>query len=204
MASVVSSPYESKVAVSATKLLINNRWIASESGKTFATINPSTGEEICQVAEADAADVEKAVRAARAAFERRTVAKDARIRSADACFTVWPTSSKSMPTNWPAWNRWTTANPFPWPRPWTSRHGRLLPLFRRMGRQGARQDHPHRRRLLLLHPARASRRGGTDHSLELPHADAGLEAGAGVGHRQHGGDEAGRADAARPRCASAS
>jgi aldehyde dehydrogenase (NAD+) len=69
MASVVSSPYESGVAVSATKLLIDNRWVASESGKTFATINPSTGEEICQVAEADAADVEKAVRAARAAFE---------------------------------------------------------------------------------------------------------------------------------------
>src|SRR6204780_3076794 len=70
MASVVSSPYESKVAVSATKLLIDNRWVASESGRTFATINPSTGEEICQIAEADAADVEKAVQAARAAFER--------------------------------------------------------------------------------------------------------------------------------------
>ena len=49
----------------ATKLLINNRWVPSESGKTFATINPSTGEEICQVAEADAADVDKAVQAAR-------------------------------------------------------------------------------------------------------------------------------------------
>jgi aldehyde dehydrogenase (NAD+) len=69
MASVLSSPTESRVAVSATQLLIDNRWIASESGKTFATINPSTGEEICQVAEADAADVEKAVKAARAAFE---------------------------------------------------------------------------------------------------------------------------------------
>ncbi len=70
MASVMSSPTDSQVAVSATKLLINNRWIASESGKTFATINPSTGEEICQVAEADSADVEKAVKAARTAFER--------------------------------------------------------------------------------------------------------------------------------------
>jgi aldehyde dehydrogenase (NAD+) len=70
MASVMSSPAENKVRISATKLLINNRWIDSESGKTFATINPSTGEEICQIAEADAADVEKAVKAARAAFER--------------------------------------------------------------------------------------------------------------------------------------
>jgi aldehyde dehydrogenase (NAD+) len=69
MASVMSAPQESQVAISATKLLIDNRWIPSESGKTFATVNPSTGEEICQIAEADAADVEKAVKAARAAFE---------------------------------------------------------------------------------------------------------------------------------------
>jgi aldehyde dehydrogenase (NAD+) len=69
MASVVSSP-ESHVAISANKLLIDNRWISSESGKTFATINPATGEEICQVAEADAGDVNIAVKAARAAFER--------------------------------------------------------------------------------------------------------------------------------------
>jgi aldehyde dehydrogenase (NAD+) len=70
MASLMSSPTENKIAVSATKLLINNRWIDSESGKTFPTINPATGEEICQVAEADAADVNKAVKAAREAFER--------------------------------------------------------------------------------------------------------------------------------------
>jgi aldehyde dehydrogenase (NAD+) len=56
--------------VSATKLLINNQWVDSASGKTFPTINPSTGEVICQVAEADAPDVDRAVRAAREAFER--------------------------------------------------------------------------------------------------------------------------------------
>jgi aldehyde dehydrogenase (NAD+) len=80
MATVLSAPSESHAGVSATQLLINNRWIPSESGKTFATINPSTGEEICQIAEADAADVEKAIRAARAAFEhgpwRKTLASE--------------------------------------------------------------------------------------------------------------------------------
>jgi aldehyde dehydrogenase (NAD+) len=69
MASVMPHPAEQRVLVSATKLLINNRWVPSISGKTFATINPSTGEEICQIAEADAADVDKAVHAARTAFE---------------------------------------------------------------------------------------------------------------------------------------
>ncbi len=70
MASVMIPSASSTVAISATKLLINNRWIDSASGKTFATVNPATGEEICQIAEADAPDVEKAVHAARAAFER--------------------------------------------------------------------------------------------------------------------------------------
>jgi aldehyde dehydrogenase (NAD+) len=60
---------ETSVALPELKLLIGNRWRASESGKTFATVNPSTGEEICQVAEADADDVDLAVEAARAAFE---------------------------------------------------------------------------------------------------------------------------------------
>lgn len=53
----------------AAKLLINNRWVDSESGATFATVNPSTGEEICLVAEAGPADVDKAVQAAREAFD---------------------------------------------------------------------------------------------------------------------------------------
>jgi aldehyde dehydrogenase (NAD+) len=69
MTSTASIPAETKVALPELKLLVNNRWVASESGRTFATINPSTGEEICQVAEADAADVDKAVDSARAAFE---------------------------------------------------------------------------------------------------------------------------------------
>src|SRR5579884_3771243 len=60
---------EPTVKVSATKLLINGKWVDSVSGKTFPTINPSTGEVITQVAEADAADVDKAVAAARAAFD---------------------------------------------------------------------------------------------------------------------------------------
>ncbi len=50
--------------------LINNRWVPSESGKTFGTVNPSTGEEICQVAEAEAADVDKAVQQPARAFDQ--------------------------------------------------------------------------------------------------------------------------------------
>jgi aldehyde dehydrogenase (NAD+) len=50
-------------------MLIGGKWVASVSGKTFATLNPATGQEICQVAEGDKADVDLAVKAARKAFE---------------------------------------------------------------------------------------------------------------------------------------
>jgi hypothetical protein len=101
------------------------------------------------------------------------------------------------PTNWRAWNRSTTASRTRWPsRRRPAAHHRLLSLLRRLGGQGAGQDHPHQRRLFLLHAPRTGGRGGADHSVEFPAADAGLEAGAGAGHRQHGGDEARRTDAA--------
>lgn len=69
MPSIQPQPAEVPIAISARKLLINNRWVPSETGETFATSNPATGEEICQVSAAGAADVDKAVRAARNAFE---------------------------------------------------------------------------------------------------------------------------------------
>ncbi|MDJ0716529.1 MAG: aldehyde dehydrogenase family protein [Prochloraceae cyanobacterium] len=68
---VVTTKPEQKAKIGPTKLLINNQWVESASGKRFETINPATGEVICDVAEADAADVDKAVEAARKAFNSR-------------------------------------------------------------------------------------------------------------------------------------
>jgi len=51
------------------KLLINNQWVDAASGKTFAAVNPATGDELVQVAEGDKADIDKAVAAARKAFD---------------------------------------------------------------------------------------------------------------------------------------
>src|SRR5438445_2213853 len=51
------------------RLFIGGKWLDSASGKTFPTLNPATGETICQVAEGDKADVDLAVKAARKAFE---------------------------------------------------------------------------------------------------------------------------------------
>ncbi|XP_013178893.1 PREDICTED: aldehyde dehydrogenase X, mitochondrial-like [Papilio xuthus] len=59
-----------KVDVKYTKLFINNEWVDAVSKKTFPTINPQNETVIIQVAEADKADVDLAVAAAKKAFHR--------------------------------------------------------------------------------------------------------------------------------------
>ena len=51
------------------KMLIGGQWVTAASGKTFETMNPSTGEVLAHVAEGDIEDVNRAVAAARKAFE---------------------------------------------------------------------------------------------------------------------------------------
>ncbi|MGA2459267.1 MAG: aldehyde dehydrogenase family protein, partial [Terriglobales bacterium] len=50
-------------------MLINGEWVPSKSAKTFPVYDPSTEEVIAQVPDANADDVDRAVAAARAAFE---------------------------------------------------------------------------------------------------------------------------------------
>ncbi|XP_069332491.1 aldehyde dehydrogenase 1A1-like isoform X1 [Eulemur rufifrons] len=52
-----------------TKIFINNEWHGSVSGKKFPVLNPATEEIICHVEEGDKEDVDKAVKAARQAFQ---------------------------------------------------------------------------------------------------------------------------------------
>ncbi|MDE2490707.1 MAG: aldehyde dehydrogenase family protein, partial [Elusimicrobia bacterium] len=51
------------------KLLIGGAPVDAAAGRTFATLNPATGETLGTVAEGDAADVDAAVAAARRALE---------------------------------------------------------------------------------------------------------------------------------------
>ena len=72
MATVLTEPSSTKIPIKQTKILIDNKWVESVSGKTFETINPATGEVLANVAEADAADVDLAVKAARKAFHSKS------------------------------------------------------------------------------------------------------------------------------------
>jgi len=51
------------------KMLIGGRWVEAASGKTFPTYDPSTGEVLAQVAEGGWEDINRGVKAARAAFD---------------------------------------------------------------------------------------------------------------------------------------
>ena len=66
MATALISP--TKVHLKPGRLLIGGEWV--KTSKTFETVNPATGETLTQVAEASAADVDCAVAAARAAFDK--------------------------------------------------------------------------------------------------------------------------------------
>ena len=57
-----------KALIEPGQLLINGEWSAASTGKTFHSINPATGEPLAEVAEADSADVDRAVASAREAF----------------------------------------------------------------------------------------------------------------------------------------
>ncbi len=91
------------------KMLIGGKWVNSVSGKTFPTLNPSTGKVICEVAEGDKADIDLAVKAARKALEsgpwsKMSAAERGRLlyRLADAV--------ERIRKNWLGWNRSITAN----------------------------------------------------------------------------------------------
>jgi phenylacetaldehyde dehydrogenase len=51
------------------KLLIDGKWVEAASGKTFATTDPATGQTLTEVALGQDEDIDRAVRAARRAFD---------------------------------------------------------------------------------------------------------------------------------------
>ncbi|MDX1963876.1 MAG: aldehyde dehydrogenase family protein [Pirellulales bacterium] len=79
MATVAAAPRRPQIQQ--TQCFIGGNWVPAASGKTFGTYNPATEELIADVAEGDAADVDRAVAAARNALENGPWSKmDARDR----------------------------------------------------------------------------------------------------------------------------
>ncbi|GAV63015.1 Aldedh domain-containing protein [Cephalotus follicularis] len=68
-AAVLEEPITPPVQIAYTQHLIDGKFVDSASGKKFPTCDPRTGEEIAHVAEGDAEDINRAVSAARKAFD---------------------------------------------------------------------------------------------------------------------------------------
>jgi aldehyde dehydrogenase (NAD+) len=85
---IANTVLDRTVKIGSTQLLIDNEWVDSSSGRRFETINPATGETICDVAEAGTADVDKAVRAARFAFERGEWSQISAIRRGEMLYKL--------------------------------------------------------------------------------------------------------------------
>jgi aldehyde dehydrogenase (NAD+) len=61
--------FKTSPRITQTNLLIDNEWVSSTEGGTFETLNPATGDAIATVAAGTAADIDRAVKAARRALE---------------------------------------------------------------------------------------------------------------------------------------
>jgi phenylacetaldehyde dehydrogenase len=68
------------------KMLIGGKWVDSASGRTFPVYDPAIGQPIAHVAEGDKEDIDRAVKAARAAFESGPWS---RISAADRTKLIW-------------------------------------------------------------------------------------------------------------------
>jgi phenylacetaldehyde dehydrogenase len=84
VSTVQLNPHVADFLATTRKMLIGGKWVNAASGKTFATLNPATGEALAQVAAGEKEDIDRAVKAARAAFEsgpwrRMTVSERGRV-----------------------------------------------------------------------------------------------------------------------------
>src|SRR5438067_10101345 len=94
---------------SPARLLIDGSWRDAEAEAVLEVFEPATGDRMATVARASSGDVDRAVEAARRAFD------DSRwsgVRRAigDGCWPESPPESATRSRAWPAWRRSTPAS----------------------------------------------------------------------------------------------
>jgi len=185
------------------QLLIGGEWVHAASGKTFDVFDPSTGQPIAKAAEGDAADIDRAVAAARAAFE---AGPWPRMSPLERSKLIWRLGDalEAHAEEFAALEALDNGKPI--------RDARAVDvpgsyeMFRYMSGWGHAVERRDRadlraRKLARLYAARTGRRGRPDHPVEFSPHDGGLEAGARACRRLHHRAEAGRANAALGRAA---
>ena len=179
------------------KLLINGKWVDAASGKTFASYNPATGEVLAHVAEGDREDIDRAVKAARAAFETGPWSK---ISPATRGKMIWKLADliEKHLEEFAQIESLDNGKPLAIARvadvPLTIEHMRYYAGWATK-REHHSVDAGAAVKVSGVHGARAGWRGRADHSVEFSVADGGVEAWPGAGGRMYGGAETRRADA---------
>ena len=86
MSAVLSREQQEKLPIAETKMLIGGNWVDGDDGAQIEVRNPSTGQILTSVAEARESDIDKAVRAARRAFDEGPWP---RMKPADRARILW-------------------------------------------------------------------------------------------------------------------
>jgi Aldehyde dehydrogenase family len=179
-------------------LLIDGKWVPAKSGKTFPVYDPSAGAVMAQVAEADAADVDKAVKAARKAFEQGPWP---RMSPSERGRILWKLADLIEKRS----EEFATLESLDNGKPLTVARVADVPLtidmFRYMAGwatkiTGTTIPISFPGEYLILHAARTRWGGRPDHSMELPAVDGRMESGAGSCDRMHSNSQGRRADTA--------
>ncbi len=180
------------------KMLINGQWVEAASGKTFPTYNPATGEVLARVAEGDREDIDRAVKAARAAFETGPWSKMTPSERGRLIWKLGDLLEQNL-------EEFAELEMLDNGKPLKGRAGGGRPAGRGSCSATWRAGRPRLKAIPFrfppdqvsgLHLAPAGRSGRSDHPVEFSLADGGLEAGPGVGYRMLRGDQAGGTDAA--------
>ena len=152
------------------RLLIDGKLVDAASGKTFPDYNPATGTILAQVAEAEAEDVDRAVKAARRAFDEGPWSK---MSPSDRGKLLWKLAALIEQNSEELAEIELIDNG----KPVTVARMADVPLavdmFRYMGGwatkvTGSTIPLSFPGEFFFLHLAGAGRRRGSDHSLELP------------------------------------
>ncbi len=179
------------------KIYIDGQWVASSGRATLDVINPATEVAFTRIAAATAEDVDRAVVAARRAFDggwKRTTGKEraaflrgiaAHIRNRQPELARLEVEDNGKPLPEADWDVGDAAGCFEFYA------GLAEELDARQGEPIAVPDDRFTSSV-RLEPIGVA---GADHSLELSAADGGLEGGAGARGRLHHGAEAFGADA---------
>jgi acyl-CoA reductase-like NAD-dependent aldehyde dehydrogenase len=154
------------------RLFVNGEWSDAADGRQFSTLNPATGEPLADVAEGSAADIDRAVTAARAAFRADSWH---RMDAADRGAILWRMADIIDRRGDALARIEVLDNGKPIREARIDIRQSVAALLRRVEHQAARRHHPCARQHAQLHAPRAGRRRRRHHTVEFPPADGRVE-----------------------------